>query len=35
VLKEYSNRKFIMPVKSDNGYIDYMGSKYEIARVDL
>ena len=35
VLKEHSNRKFIMPVKSDDGYIDYMGSKYEIVRVDL
>jgi len=35
VLKKYSNKKFIMPVKSDGGYIDYMGSKYEIVRIDL
>jgi hypothetical protein len=35
VLKEHKDRKFIMPVKSDDGYIDYMGSKYEIARIDL
>jgi len=35
VLKEYSNRKFIIPIKDDNGYIDYMGSKYEIVRINL
>jgi hypothetical protein len=35
VLKEYSNRKILVPIKDEEGYIDYMGSKYEIKRISL
>lgn len=35
VLKEYSNNQIMIPVNADDGYIDYMGSKYEIVRIDL
>jgi hypothetical protein len=35
VLKKYSNRQVMIPVKSKEGYIDYMGSKYEILKIGL
>jgi hypothetical protein len=35
VLKEYSNNKILVPLKGDDGYIDYMGSKYEIKGIGL
>jgi len=35
VLKEYSNNKILVPLKDDGGYIDYMGSKYEIKGISL
>jgi hypothetical protein len=35
VLKEHSNNQILVPVKGNDEYMDYMGSKYEMIRIDL
>lgn len=35
VLKEHADNKVMIPLKSNDGYIKYMGSTYEIEKIEL
>jgi hypothetical protein len=35
VLKEHSGNKVLIPLKSEDGYIEYMGTKYEVEKIEL